>query len=163
MQVLEPEFEYFDKIEVNKRFHFNSLYVFDIFQPATYQNREKDESNKRNTIKKERLISIELPDGTMLDKKEGAEDKGSEQENIPTEVEERVIPITLDSGKVMQPKFTFLEELKPPTWSVFHKNGKEKEKEVKITHKSNKSESIVKIDQTQKRNSVTGVEISVGN
>ena len=32
----------------------------------------------------------------------------------------------------MKPLFTSLDELKPPNWSVFHKTGNEKEKEIKI-------------------------------
>ena len=32
----------------------------------------------------------------------------------------------------MKPLFTSFEELKPPTWSVFHKTGREKKREIKI-------------------------------
>jgi hypothetical protein len=38
----------------------------------------------------------------------------------------------METGKIMKPVFTSLEELKPPTWSVFHIDGKRKEKGIKI-------------------------------
>jgi hypothetical protein len=42
----------------------------------------------------------------------------------------------------MKPLFTSLDELKSPTWSVFHKDGKKKEKEIKIEkEKENQLES----------------------
>merc|ERR1711915_111977 len=46
----------------------------------------------------------------------------SAQEKLSSK-KERVIPITLDDGKVMTPLFTKLDELKPPNRSIFHKEG----------------------------------------
>ena len=68
----------------------------------------------------------------MLDKTKLEREKIDKETNVPKTVDERVIPITLDSGEVMKPLFTSFEELKPPTWSVFHKTGREKKREIKI-------------------------------
>ena len=75
-------------------------------------------------------------------------------------INERVIPITLDSGEVMKSLFTSLEELKPPTWSVFHKDGKKKEKEIKIQNENQLEFS--KKNKVDKRLSVTGLDTLVG-
>ena len=108
------------------------------------------------------MINIQLEDGTILDKTKLEKENGDKKEKMSPTVEERVILITLDSGEVMKPTFTCLEELKPPTWSVFHKNGKEKDNEIKII-KEIRPESSSNINQDKKRNSVTGLETSVRN
>ena len=86
----------------------------------------------RTKLYEERLIDIVLEDGTILDKTQLEREKLDKETNVLKTVAERVIPITLDTGEVMKPLFTSFEELKPPTWSVFHKTGREKEKGIII-------------------------------
>ena len=76
------------------------------------------------------MIDILLEDGTILDKTKLEREKIDKETNVPKTVDERATPITLDSGEVMKPLFTSFEELKPPTWSVFHKTGREKKREI---------------------------------
>ena len=118
------------------------------------------EENKIVIERKERLIKIQLEDVTILDKRRlEREDSDKDEKTSPT-VDERVIPITMESGEVMKPVFTSLEDLKPPTWSVFHKDGTKKDKEIKI-EKENQLESS-KINKVDKRLSVTGLDTLVG-
>ena len=118
------------------------------------------EENKIVIERKERLIKIQLEDVTILDKRRlEREDSDKDEKTSPT-VDERVIPITMESGEVMKPVFTSLEDLKPPIWSVFHKDGTKKDKEIKI-EKENQLESS-KINKVDKRLSVTGLDTLVG-
>jgi hypothetical protein len=39
-----------------------------------------------------------------------------DKDEKPPTVDERVIPITMESGEVMKPVFTSLDDLKPPAW-----------------------------------------------
>jgi hypothetical protein len=84
-----------------------------------------------------------LEDGTILDKTKLKREKIDKEANALNTVDERVIPITLDTGEVMQPFFTSFKELKPPTWSVFHKTGREKEKEIKIIKEPDSSDDTL--------------------
>ena len=105
------------------------------------------------------MINIHMEDGTILDKRRlEREDSDKDEKTSPT-VDERVIPIIMETGEIMKPVFTSLEELKPPTWSVFHKDGKKKEKEIKI-EKENQLESSKK-NKVDKRLSVTGLDTLV--
>merc|ERR1712106_189278 len=61
----------------------------------------------------------------------------------------------------MNPVFTSLEELKPPTWSVFHKTGNEKEKEIKIM-KDMRSGSPVNTKRQSRGTSVEHLETKEG-
>jgi hypothetical protein len=67
-----------------------------------------------------------------LDKTKLEREQINKETNLLKTVDERVIPITLDTGEIMKPFFTSFEELKPPAWSVFYKTGREKEHEIKI-------------------------------
>ena len=111
---------------------------------------------------KERLINIELEDGTILDKNKIEQENFNKEEKRHSMNAERVIPITLDSGDIKKPNFTFMEELKLPTWSVFHNNGKEKENEIPIIRGiGSAKKSLSKTNEAFKRNSVTGLETLV--
>ena len=81
--------------------------------------------------RKERVIKIQLEDGTLLDKRrlEG-EDRDKQEKVFPT-VDGRVIAIIMESGEVMQPVFTSLEDLKPPIWSIFIKMEQRKKRKSK--------------------------------
>ena len=108
------------------------------------------------------MINIQLEDGTILENTKPEKENYHKVEKMSQIEDGRVIPINLNTGEVMKPKFNCLEELKPPSWSVFYKNGKEKEKEIKnVIEKRSKSSSDVVKDQ--KRNSVSGLETLVGN
>jgi len=96
-----------------------------IIEPLTddYDNIDISAQEKLSS-KKERVIGIQLENGDLITKE--TNNNGSSKEKKDDQkrfLEERIIPITLDDGKVMTPLFTKLDELKPPKWSIFHKEG----------------------------------------
>ena len=76
-----------------------------------------------------RFISIQLEDGRVLHgkqqqdglKQEQEKQEKQKEEEKDEEEEERVVPILSHTGTVLLPRFSRLDSLRPPPWSVFHR------------------------------------------
>ena len=135
ISIIEPEPEEYEDNEVNTMENFNNNGNQKLFE-SDERNEQITNIMKEKNIK-ERVISIKLEDGTIINKVKLIDESHTEEKEFEPQLEERVIPIALASGEVMNPVFTTLEELKPPKWSRFHKNGNMKENTIKIkTEKS---------------------------
>ena len=70
---------------------------------------------------------------------------------------------SLDTGEILMPKFSKLDDLVPPKWSIFHKSGAEKSRIVKISDLRRKSlsdspRSIRSIHDSRKSNSAMNIK-----
>jgi len=125
ISIVEPEFEDYDDIKEDT--------TGKSYKSSSYNKENEDSSNiKVEKSSKERVISIQLEDGTIINKDKLLTECKTEEKEFEPQIDERVIPIALATGEVMSPLFTTLDELKPPKWSKFHRNGNEKENKIKI-------------------------------
>ena len=53
-------------------------------------------------------------------------EEGDLEEKENEKPSELLIPITLDNGDVLMPKFSELDELVPPKWSIFYRSSADK-------------------------------------
>jgi len=135
ISIIEPDPEEYDDKEDDIKEKFNKIGNEKFFESDDENKQNTDIKEEKNT--RERVISIKLEDGTIISKEKQMKESQTEEKEFEPQVDERVIPIALASGEVFNPVFTTLEELKPPTWSRFHRTGNMKENNITIqTEKS---------------------------
>jgi len=150
ISIIEPDPEEYDDKEDNTKEKLNNTGSQKFFESDDKNKQNTDIKEEKNT--RERVISIKLEDGTIINKEKLMKESQTEEKEFEPQVDERVIPIALASGEVFNPVFTTLEELKPPTWSRFHRTGNmkennitirtEKSPDVKVSVSSNNKESV---------------------
>jgi len=101
------------------------------------QERKEPVASKEDKTKKEPSKSPERKQGAIPKYKESSSSQNTPPQAAPStkggsDTNIRPIPIQLENGDLIKPTFNTLEELAPPTWSVFHNKGDEKERVVPI-------------------------------
>ena len=122
---------------------------------------EEDEEDEKFKEDKDR-IAIEELENAVFEDENYLDDPDAGQQNkgiADAENEERIIPIQLDNGDILNPKFRNLEDFVPPTWSIFHKSKGAKARNVKLSNFSNRPTSLRKTSKISiKSNESSGVE-----
>lgn len=87
-------------------------------------------------------ISIEELENAVL-KENDSEEQIDKMDMLheETKITNRLIPIQLENGDILNPKFESLEELVPPPWSIFHKSNAARARNVKLSTSSSQESS----------------------
>ena len=102
---------------------------------------DEDSNNVDNICLESDSLSIEELENAVMNEDYSNEQTKNDLLEEEKKTTNRLIPIQLHNGDILNPKFESLGELVPPPWSIFHKSNNERARKVKLSTSSSEESS----------------------